>query len=168
LYDHVIVATHSDQALMLLAAPTSAERDVLSSIAYRPNEATVHTDERLMARRERARASWNWRRRPGVHAATLTYDLTRLEGLTTSRPLYLTLNQSDVVDPAQVLASMTYWHPVFTSAAMYAQRRHGEINARDRISYVGAYWGFGFHEDGARSALEVCRHLGAPVPEGVS
>ncbi len=98
----------------------------------------------------------------------MTYDLTRLEGLDTARPVYLTLNQSDAVDPDQVLASMTYWHPVFDSAAMHAQRRHFEISGRDRISYVGAYWGFGFHEDGARSALEVCRRLGAAVPEGVS
>jgi predicted NAD/FAD-binding protein len=167
-FDHVIVATHSDQALMMLESPTAAEREILSAIAYRPNEATLHTDSRLMPRRPRARASWNWRRRPDAHAPTLTYDLTRLEGLATSRPVYLTLNQSDAVDPAQVLASMTYWHPVFNSAAMDAQRRHGEISGRDRVSYVGAYWGFGFHEDGARSAVQVCRSLGAGVPEGVS
>ncbi len=167
-FDHVIVATHSDQALAMMQSPTELERDILSSISYRANEATLHTDPRLMPRRPRARASWNWRRRPDVCAPTLTYDLTRLEGLDTARPVYLTLNQSDAVDPDQVLASMTYWHPVFDSAAMHAQRRHFEISGRDRISYVGAYWGFGFHEDGARSALEVCRRLGAAVPEGVS
>lgn len=168
IFDHVIVATHSDQALMMLETPTASEREILSAIAYRPNEATLHTDSRLMPRRMRARASWNWRRRPDVHAPTLTYDLTRLEGLNTTRAVYLTLNQSDAVDPGQVLASMTYWHPVFNTAAMNAQRRHGEISGIDRVWYVGAYWGFGFHEDGARSAVQVCRSLGASVPEGVS
>jgi predicted NAD/FAD-binding protein len=167
-FDHVIVATHSDQALALLESPTVDEHEILSAIKYRPNEATLHTDERLMPRRERARASWNWRRRGDVHAPTLTYDLTRLEGLTSSRRVYLTLNQSEAVDPNQILASMTYWHPVFDSSAMGAQRRHAEISGRAAISYVGAYWGYGFHEDGARSALDVCRSMGAVVTEGVS
>ena len=167
-YDHVIMATHSDQALALLASPTSLEREVLSALAYSSNEATLHTDERLMPRRHRARASWNWRRRPGARAATLTYDLSRLQGLATPRALYLTLNQSDAVDPDQVLARMSYQHPIFDSSAMAAQRRHAEVSGGDRISYVGAYWGYGFHEDGARSALEVCRSLGVAVPEGVS
>jgi predicted NAD/FAD-binding protein len=167
-FDHVIVAAHSDQALALLESPSVAEREILSAIKYRPNEATLHTDARLMPRRERARASWNWRRRGAVHAPTLTYDLTRLEGLTSSRRVYLTLNQSDAVDPDHVLASMTYWHPVFDSSAMSAQRRHAEISGRDAISYVGAYWGYGFHEDGARSAVLACRSLIATVPEEVS
>ncbi|MDH2902971.1 MAG: FAD-dependent oxidoreductase [Actinomycetota bacterium] len=167
-FDHVIVATHSDQALALLESPTRAEREILSAIRYRANDATLHTDERLMPRRARAHASWNWRRRRDVHAPTLTYDLTRLEGLTAARRVYLTLNQVDAVDPDQVLATMTYWHPIFDSLAMSAQRRHGEISGRDAISYAGAYWGYGFHEDGARSAVDVCRSLGAAVAEGVA
>jgi len=167
-FDHVIIATHSDQALAMLENPSDVERDVLGAIEYRPNDATLHTDESVMPRRRRARASWNWRRRPGVSAPTLTYDLTRLEGLSTRRSVYLTLNQPDAIDPAEVVASMTYWHPVFNAAAMRAQRRHDEISGRDGISYAGAYWGYGFHEDGARSALQVCRALGASVPEGVA
>ena len=167
-FDHVILATHSDQALAVLAAPRAAEREVLSAIQYRANEATLHTDERLLARRSRARASWNWRHCAEVSAPTLTYDLTRLQGLATPRPVYLTLNQSDAVDPARVLASMTYCHPIFDVLAMRAQRRHAEISGVDGISYVGAYWGYGFHEDGARSAVQVCRALGVGVREGVS
>ena len=167
-FDHVIVATHADQALALLESPTAAETEILSSIRFCLNEATLHTDARLMPRRARARASWNWRHQNGARAATLTYDLTRLEGLNTSRPVYLTLNQTDVVDPDQVLRQMTYRHPVFDSAAMVAQRRHGEISGRDRVSYVGAYWGYGFHEDGARSAVIACRSLDATIAEGVS
>jgi predicted NAD/FAD-binding protein len=167
-FDHVIVATHADQALALLESPTAAETEILSSIRFCLNEATLHTDARLMPRRARARASWNWRHQNGARAATLTYDLTRLEGLDTSRPVYLTLNQTDVVAPGQVLRQMTYRHPVFDSAAMVAQRRHGEISGRDRVSYVGAYWGYGFHEDGARSAVIACRSLDATIAEGVS
>ncbi|MBW4030889.1 MAG: NAD(P)-binding protein [Acidobacteria bacterium] len=168
LFDHVIVATHSDEALALIDSPTAAETEILSAIRFCVNEATLHTDGRLMPRRPLARASWNWRHHHGARAATLTYDLTRLEGLGTSRPVYLTLNQTGAVDPDQVLAQMTYRHPVFDSTAMAAQHRHGEISGRDRISYVGAYWGYGFHEDGARSAVLACRALDATISEGVS
>ena len=166
-FDHVIMACHSDEALALLESPSPVERELLSAITYRENVALVHTDATLMARRGGARASWTWRRRPGVAAPSWTYDLSRLQGLDTSRPLYLTLNQSDAVDPDQVLASLSFSHPVFDFAAMGAQRRHGEISGVDRISYAGAYWGYGFHEDGARSAHEVCRALGVEVA-GVS
>ena len=168
LFDHVIMATHADQALALIESPFAAEREVLSAIRFCTNEATLHTDGRLMPRRPRAHASWNWRSQRGARAATLTYDLTRLEGLDTPRPVYLTLNQTGAMDGAQVLAQMTYRHPVFDSAALTAQRRHGEISGRDRISYVGAYWGYGFHEDGARSAVAVCRSLESSVPEEVT
>ena len=167
-FDHVIMATHADQALALIESPLAVESEVLSAIRFCANEATLHTDGRLMPRRPRAHASWNWRNQRGASAATLTYDLTRLEGLDTPRPVYLTLNQTGAVDPAQVLARMTYRHPVFDSAALSAQRRHGEISGRDRISFVGAYWGYGFHEDGARSAVAVCRSLETSVPEEVS
>ena len=167
-FDHVILATHSDQALALLESPTPAESEILSAIKYRANHATLHTDEQLMARRPRARASWNWRRREGVSAPTLTYDLTRLEGLKAQKRVYLTLNQPEAVGREHVLCSMTYWHPVFDSSAMRAQRRHGEISGRDGISFVGAYWGFGFHEDGARSAVDVCRALAPELLEGLS
>jgi predicted NAD/FAD-binding protein len=160
MYDHVILATHSDQALRLLSDPTHAEQEILSAIKYRPNIATLHNDERLLPRRKRARASWNWLHDPTIHAPTLTYDLSRLQGLATTTPLCLTLNQPEAVDPERVLDTTTYWHPVFDKAAMNAQRRHGEISGRDGVSFAGAYWGYGFHEDGARSAVEVCKKLG--------
>jgi predicted NAD/FAD-binding protein len=159
-YDHVILATHSDQALRLLSDPTDAEQEILSSIKYRPNIATLHSDERMLPRRKKARASWNWRHDPTVHAPTLTYDLSRLQGLETMTPLCLTLNQPEAINPECVIDTTTYWHPVFDQAAMNAQRRHGEISGRDGISFAGAYWGYGFHEDGARSAVEVCKKLG--------
>jgi uncharacterized protein len=159
-YDHVIMATHSDQALRLLSDPTDAEHEILSAITYRPNTATLHNDVNMLPRRMRAQASWNWRHDPCVNAPTLTYDLSRLQGLNTMTPLCLTLNQPEAIKPECVIDTTTYWHPVFDTAAMNAQRRHGEISGRDGISFAGAYWGYGFHEDGARSALEVCKKLG--------
>jgi predicted NAD/FAD-binding protein len=163
-FDHVIVATHSNDALSLLSDPTDAEREVLSALRYQPNDVALHTDQSLLPRRTRARASWNWRNTAEPGAATLTYDLSRLQGLESSVPICLTLNQTDAVDPAKLIDTMTYWHPVFDARAMAAQRRHGEISGRDGVSYAGAYWGYGFHEDGARSALEVCENLGVTWP----
>jgi uncharacterized protein len=163
-YDHVIVATHSDQALRLLADPTDMEREILAAIRYRPNVATLHNDERMLPRRRNARASWNWRHDPSASAPTLTYDLSRLQNLETTTPLCLTLNQSSAIDPKHVIDTTTYWHPMFDVAATNAQHRRNEISGRDGISFVGAYWGYGFHEDGAKSALDVCSQLGvAPV-----
>jgi uncharacterized protein len=159
-YDHIILATHSDQALRLLSDPTDAEQEILSAITYRPNAATLHSDVTMLPRRRKARASWNWRHDDAVSAPTLTYDLSRLQGLATMTPLCLTLNQPEAINPECVIDTTTYWHPVFDTAAMNAQRRHGEISGRDGISFAGAYWGYGFHEDGARSAVEVCKKLG--------
>jgi predicted NAD/FAD-binding protein len=159
-YDHVILATHSDQALRLLSDPTVAEHEILSAIKYRPNIATLHNDERMLPRQKRARASWNWRHDASINAPTLTYDLSRLQGLATETPLCLTLNQPEAIDPARVIDTTTYWHPVFDTVAMNAQRRRGEISGVNGISFAGAYWGYGFHEDGARSAVEVCTKLG--------
>jgi predicted NAD/FAD-binding protein len=159
-FDHVVLATHSDQALALLADPTDDERDVLGSIAYRRNDATLHTDDALLPTNPRARASWNWRQGARGDAATLTYDLSRLQGLPSTRPICLTLNGADAVRRDLVIETLVYEHPVYNGAAMKAQRRHGEIDGRHGVSFAGAYWGYGFHEDGARSAYDVARRLG--------
>ncbi|HQU25785.1 MAG TPA: FAD-dependent oxidoreductase [Acidimicrobiales bacterium] len=164
-FDHVIVATHSDQALALLSDPTSAEREVLGALRYRSNDAVLHTDQRLLPTRPRARASWNWHQGTRVTGPTLTYDLSRLQGLDTPEPLLLTLNRTDAVDPARVIAETRYDHPVYDGAALRAQRRHREISGVDGVSFAGAYWGYGFHEDGARSAVAVCETLGVTWPE---
>lgn len=158
-FDHVIVATHSDQALRLLSDPTSSEQAVLGSIGYRPNTATLHTDPRLLPSAPRARASWNWHAGQAGVGPTLTYDLSRLQGLETETPVCLTLNRPEAVQQDRVLQQLRYWHPVLDAAAMRAQRRHAEISGRERTSYCGAYWGYGFHEDGVRSAVDVCRRF---------
>lgn len=162
-FDHVVMATHADQALSVIQEPTTAERDVLGALRFQPNQATLHTDAALMPRRKRARASWNYRRLPGATVPTLTYDVSRLQGHKGEETFYVTLNQADAVAPSKVIAQLEYAHPVFDGAAVAAQARHGEISGVDRISYAGAYWGYGFHEDGARSGFVVAKALGAPL-----
>ena len=164
-YDAVVVATHPGQALALLAAPTPVQREVLGALPYSANTALLHTDSRLLPRAERARASWNFRRPPGVRGqVTVTYDLTRLQRLDTETRYLVTLGGEDLVDPATVLARREYEHPLYTPASVAAQRRLPEI-ATDRIAFAGAYHGWGFHEDGARSGVVAAERLGLSWPE---
>jgi predicted NAD/FAD-binding protein len=159
-FDAVIVAAHSDQVLTMLADATRAEREVLGAIPYQPNEAVLHTDARVLPRRRRAWASWNYHLEPEpAGRATLTYHMNRLQSLDSRAELCVTLNRGHAIDPAHVLATIPYAHPVFTPAGIAAQRRWGEISGADRTHYCGAYWGFGFHEDGVASALRVCERL---------
>ncbi|HET9058766.1 MAG TPA: FAD-dependent oxidoreductase [Acidimicrobiales bacterium] len=163
-YDHVIVAAHSDQALRLLADADRLERSVLGAIRYQANVATLHTDTSLMPRAKRAWASWNYLRTAGESdRATLTYHLNRLQGIDTPTQLFVTLNRSALIRPDKVLAQMEYSHPVLEPGAVGAQARHSDLNGRRRTWFCGAYWGYGFHEDGVRSAVEVCRSFGASL-----
>ncbi len=163
-FDRVILATHSDQALHLLADPSTAERDILGAISYQPNVATLHTDERFLPRSPRARASWNYHLcGDGGRAATLTYWMNELQSIESRHQLLVTLNRHDDIDPAKVLGRYDYAHPVFDAAAMSAQRRRSEIQGSRGSFFAGAYWEYGFHEDGVRSALDVCRHFGVAL-----
>ena len=163
-FDHVIVATHSDQALHMLSDPDRAERATLGAIRYQPNRATLHTDARLLPRNRRAWASWNYHRlHPETDQATLTYHLNKLQGIPSTTPVLVTLNQDGAIDPTLVLARMDYAHPVLDPPAIAAQRHHADINGVRRTWFCGAYWGYGFHEDGVRSAVGICRFLGATL-----
>jgi uncharacterized protein len=161
-FDEVVLATHSDQALRMLEDATPLERSVLEAIPYQLNEAVLHTDVRLLPRRQRAWASWNyhWRPEPGPRA-TVTYHMNRLQSLQAEREFCVTLNRTEAIDPERIIRKITYAHPVFTSAGVEAQRRFFEISGRDRVHFCGAYWGWGFHEDGVRSALRVAERFGA-------
>ncbi|MET0600884.1 MAG: FAD-dependent oxidoreductase [Baekduia sp.] len=163
-YDHVVLAVHADQALAILGADATArERDLLGAFPFAPNEAVLHHDERLLPRRRRAWASWNYHLlstptgRPAV-----TYHMNRLQSLRSDRQWCVTLNRTEAIDPAKIVRTIQYAHPVFTVAGMRAQERVGEISGgRGRTHFCGAYWGWGFHEDGVVSGLRVARDLGA-------
>jgi predicted NAD/FAD-binding protein len=160
-FDEVVVAAHSDQALAMLADPTPAEREVLSAIPYQANEAVLHTDATLLPRRRRAWASWNFHLEPApVGRTTVTYHMNRLQSLDSEAELCVTLGRSSAIDPGQVIATIPYSHPIFTRSGLAAQRRWSEVSGVNRTHYCGAYWGFGFHEDGVDSGLRVCRALG--------
>jgi predicted NAD/FAD-binding protein len=160
-FDHVIIATHSDQALSMLADPSPTEKEVLGAIHYQVNEAVLHTDTSLLPKRKLAWAAWNYHLL-GVQPdqAVLTYHMNKLQGLTAPCEFCVTLNHTQAINPATILRRITYHHPVYSPEAVAAQKRHGQINGVNRTSYCGAYWGFGFHEDGVNSALAVCRPFG--------
>ncbi len=162
-FDRVILATHSDQALALLDDPSDVERHLLRAIRYQPNAVTLHTDASVMPSRRRAWASWNYRvPRERTGSADVTYDMNRLQGIRSSRPLLVSLNAEEHIDPARVLGRWSYDHPVFDRDAMEAQKLHSRIDGLNRTHYCGAWWGYGFHEDGVRSALSVAERLGTP------
>ena len=164
-FDQVVIATHSDQALRLLADPTREEREVLGGIAYQPNEAVLHTDVSLMPRRKAAWASWNYHLLDEPAGATaLTYDMNRLQTLGCDRQFCVTLNLTDRIDPKKIIEVIQYEHPVFTPDAVVSQDRWAEISGADRIHYCGAYWRNGFHEDGAFTGLRAARAVEAAMP----
>jgi predicted NAD/FAD-binding protein len=159
-FDHAILACHSDEALAILSDPTKAESEVLSAIRYQPNDVTLHWDTSLMPRRKRAWAAWNYRRAPGDgDVATLTYDVSTLQSLTAPRTFLVSLNSHHAIDPAKILARFTYAHPVLDRATVRAQQLRHTLTG-NHTSFCGAYFGYGFHEDGVRSALEICDALG--------
>ncbi len=160
-FDQLVLACHSDQALALLADPSLAEQEVLGAIPYQPNDTVLHTDERLLPRLDWARASWNCQIPREQHAGVcLTYWMNRLQSLQAPRQFCVTLNSPEAIDPQRRIHSIRYHHPVYSSAAFAAQERWEEINGVNRTWYCGAWWGYGFHEDGLNSALAVCRRFG--------
>jgi predicted NAD/FAD-binding protein len=159
-FDRVVLATHSNQSLSMLADPSPEEQEILGAIPYQTNEIVLHTDTRLLPRTRRAWASWNYHiSGTEEQTATLTYNLSQLQGHRSSEPILETLNPTMPIDPAKVLDRMTFDHPMYSVAALKAQRRYDEINGQRGTHYCGAYWGYGFHEDGVRSALAVVRSL---------
>ena len=160
-FDQVVLACHSDQALALLTDADERERDVLGAIPYQANDAVLHTDATLLPRHSKAWASWNALipRTPGA-ACTVSYWMNLLQRLDTSVPFIVTLNHLHAIDPSKILRRMLYHHPVYTPASVAARGRKPEIQGQRRTWFAGAYWGWGFHEDGMRSAVEVAAALG--------
>jgi predicted NAD/FAD-binding protein len=167
-FDAVVLATHSDEALALLADPSERERELLGAIPYQPNEAVLHTDRSLLPRRRRAWASWNYHLTPGRSGpSTVTYYMNSLQSLRSELDFCVTLNRTGEIDPAQIIRKINYAHPVYTPAGVAAQARRREISGSNRTHFCGAYWGWGFHEDGAVSGLRVARELGVRRDEPV-
>ena len=162
--DAVVVATHPGPALAMLAEPTPEQREVLAAIPYSDNTALLHTDESLLPAAAGARASWNFHHPAGRSTGvTVTYDLTRLQRLDTDTRYLVTLGGEDLVDPALVIDRMEYAHPLYDPSSVAARRRLPSI-ATDRIAFAGAYHGWGFHEDGARSGVAAAERLGHRWP----
>ena len=160
-FDEVVLATHSDQALVLLRDASDREHEILGAIPYQPNEAVLHTDVRMLPRRRRAWASWNYHLlAEPKHATTVTYHMNRLQSLRAEREFCVTLNRTAAIAPDKVIRTISYAHPVYTAAGVQAQARIAEISGRNRTHFCGAYWGSGFHEDGVVSALRVAERFG--------
>jgi len=160
-FDEVVFACHGDQVLPLLADPSDCERDVFSCFTTTTNTAWLHTDGSVLPVQARARASWNYRLASDADVPpTVTYDLNRLQGLTTPEQYCVTLNPNGGIDERRVLRRFVYRHPLYTREAIRAQREWGEVSGVIRTHYCGAYWRYGFHEDGLHSALRVARALG--------
>jgi uncharacterized protein len=168
-FDQIVLACHSDQALALLADVTEREHSILGAIPYQANEAVLHTDATVLPIRRKAWAAWNaWLPRDSGAACTVSYCMNLLQGIDSPEPFVVTLNRTAAIDPDKVLRRMRYDHPVYTPASRAAQARKPEIQGFQRTWFAGAYWGWGFHEDGMRSAVEVAAALGVRFSGGTA
>ena len=153
-FDHVFIASHSDQALSMLTEPTRLEQEVLGAIPYQHNEVVLHTDTSLLPQNRRTWAAWNYLRKRGDNGqVTVTYNMNILQKLQSDTTFCVTLNDTPNINPDRILRRIRYQHPVFTTEGMRAQQRQQEVNGTQRTWYCGAYWRYGFHEDGVVSAL---------------
>jgi len=160
-FDQVVLAAHSDQSLKMLADPTDLEHDILSVIPYQENVAVLHTDDALMPRKKIAWASWNYHvPKAETGRVALTYNMNRLQSLDAPEEFCVTLNMSEAIRPHKKIGSYGYHHPVYDPKSLNARRSQDDLNGQNRTYYCGAYWGYGFHEDGVNSALAVCKHFG--------
>ncbi|MDC0197989.1 FAD-dependent oxidoreductase [Candidatus Thioglobus sp.] len=161
LFDKVIFATHSDQALTLLNDPSEDEKRILGALPYQKNTAVLHTDASLMPKIKSTWSSWNYLLSgdPG-RPVTLTYNMNILQSLDAKPDFLVTLNSSGEIDPSKIIKKIEYHHPLFTVDGVNAQKKKNQISGQNNTFYCGAYWGNGFHEDGVNSALDVCKNFG--------
>lgn len=165
-FDEVVLACHSDQALAMLADASEAEREILGAIPYQRNEAVLHTDASLLPRRRAARQAWNFHLlEEPKDRTTVTYWMNRLQRIDSRVDYCVTLNLTERIDPAAIIRTIDYAHPVFTDDGRRAQARRQEISGVRRTHYCGAYWRWGFHEDGVWSALTAIRDVGRTTRE---
>lgn len=159
-FDQVFIATHSDQALRLLGDATPLERDILGAIPYQLNNAVLHTDASVLPQCRAAWAAWNYHLLPQQQGPVpVTYNMNILQGIDAPVQFCVTLNNSAAINPDTIIKRISYTHPVFTPAAIAAQQRQHEINGMNRSYFCGAYWRYGFHEDGVVSALHALKQF---------
>lgn len=160
-FDRVVLACHSDTALAILGGgATATEREVVGAFGYQRNTAVLHTDAGLMPRRTKAWAAWNYHvTEPASELSTVTYWMNELQSLPTARDYFVTLNRDADVDPDAVVREIVYHHPIFTTRAVAMQARHDEVDGVGGVHFAGAYWRYGFHEDGVRSGLRVAERI---------
>jgi predicted NAD/FAD-binding protein len=160
-FDQVILATHSDQALRILAEPSANEQNILGAIPYQENETVLHTDDTILPRNRRAWSSWNYLIAPAkAERASVTYNMNLLQGISARQTFCVSLNLGQRVERQKILGQYIYQHPVYIERSVPAQASHATISGRHRTHFCGAYWGYGFHEDGVKSALAVCNYFG--------
>ena len=168
-FDEVIFACHSDQALAMLSDPSSLESAVLSAFPYEQNEAVLHTDNSILPRCRAAWSAWNYRIDTEQSArATITYNMNILQHIQSSQTFCVTLNDTASINPASIISTHQYSHPLFTVERASMQAQHHRLIRSNRTSFCGAYWGNGFHEDGVNSALAVCQQFGVSGISGRS
>ena len=159
-FDAVFIASHSDQALAMLDDATGLEQEVLGAIPYQENTAVLHTDQTILPKRRLAWAAWNYHLLPQQSSrVALTYNMNILQGLNAADQFCVTLNNDNAIDESRIIKRMRYHHPVYTPEGVAAQQRQHEINGKNRTYFCGAYWRYGFHEDGVVSALNAIEHF---------
>ncbi|MBO9419220.1 FAD-dependent oxidoreductase [Labrenzia sp. R4_2] len=166
-FDHVIMASHTDQSLAMLGDPSAEEREILSAIRYRPNEVYLHRDESLMPKKKKVWASWNYmsdREAGETRDVTVSYWMNRLQNLDRSKPVFVTLNPFQAPSEDKTFAKYIYDHPQFDAKALAAKQQLSKIQGVNNTWYCGAWNGHGFHEDGLASGLSVAKALGAILP----
>ena len=161
IFDAVVIATHSDQALELLSDSTDAENQILGSIKYQKNSALIHTDKSILPKRKIAWSSWNYLlSESSDNLVTLTYNMNILQTLKSKKVYCVTLNNTTSIDESKIIKKIIYHHPLFDLESVKAQNQKNKICGSNNTYFCGAYWGYGFHEDGVNSALDVCKKFG--------
>ena len=161
-FDQVVLACHSDQALRILKDASPLEKELLGAFEYQPNEVVLHTDESVLPKRKLAWAAWNYflpKKESGP--VSVTYNMNILQGIRASETFCVSLNTSALIRPESVIRRFTYHHPIYSNAAFHAQKRWAEVSGKNKVHFAGAYWGYGFHEDGVKSGIRVAKALGA-------
>ena len=164
-FDKVVFACHSDQTLRLLENASQDEINILGDIQYQKNTATIHTDINILPNREKAWSSWNYLSTKKSNKVILTYNMNILQSLKSKDIFCVTINDPGLINNNKIIKTINYSHPLFSESSIKAQSKKNLINGKNNTFFSGAYWGYGFHEDGVNSALDVCNHFNMSLDE---